>query len=92
MNPKAALAPTKQAAFRNQPSRFIAWRLFVYVVFALFQFAGGQRAIPAVCAYNTRANMQLCVFEVGHAFLSCPHQPLNSPACSCVSITLPAAS
>jgi hypothetical protein len=26
---KAALAPTKQAAFHNQPSRFIAWRLFV---------------------------------------------------------------
>jgi hypothetical protein len=29
--PKAAPAPTKQAALHNQPSRFTVWRLFVWL-------------------------------------------------------------
>jgi len=43
---------------------------FVFVVFALVSIPDGQRAIRAVFVYNTRANIQPCVFVSGHAFLS----------------------
>jgi hypothetical protein len=43
---------------------------FVFVVFALVSIPDGQRAILAVFACNTRANIQPCVFGAGHAFLS----------------------
>ena len=42
----------------------------VVCVLALFSSADGQRAILAVFACNTRANIQPCVLVAGHAFLS----------------------
>jgi hypothetical protein len=40
----------------------------VVLVFAARRFAGGQRAIPAVSACNTRASNQRCVSGADHAF------------------------
>jgi hypothetical protein len=34
----------------------------------VFSIQGGQRAIPAVSAYNTPANIEPCVFGAGHVF------------------------
>jgi hypothetical protein len=34
----------------------------------VFSIEGGQRAIPAVSAYNTPASIEPCVFGAGHAF------------------------
>jgi hypothetical protein len=44
---------------------------FIWPVFVLSpcsDFAGEQRAIPAVSACNTHASIQPCVFGAGHAF------------------------
>jgi hypothetical protein len=54
----------------EKPPRFTAWRLLFSLFSRLFSFADGQRAILAVFACNTRANIQPCVFVAGHAFLS----------------------
>src|SRR5438876_230821 len=58
--------------FAIRPSCFSSVTAFYFVVFALFQSAGGQHATPAACACNTRASIRPCVFVAGHAFLSCP--------------------
>src|SRR5262249_41888035 len=58
-----------QPCSSNEPSRFTAWRLF-FVVFAPVSIPDGQRAILAVFARNTRANIQPCGFVAGHVFLA----------------------
>jgi hypothetical protein len=52
-------------SFRPVGRSVIRHGVFVSDVFSI---EGGQRAIPAVCAYNTPASIEPCVFGAGHAF------------------------